>query len=85
MGSGRIVSVIGAVIDVEFPREEVPEVYEALKQREDLGSLTQTYDEKADMWSVGVLLFVILAAYHPFDPQGDASDVAMQSAIRSGV
>ena len=31
MGSGRIVSVIGAVIDVEFPREEVPEVYEALK------------------------------------------------------
>ena len=27
MGSGRIVSVIGAVIDVEFPREEVPEVY----------------------------------------------------------
>ena len=31
MGSGRIVSVIGAVIDVEFPREEVPSVYDALK------------------------------------------------------
>ncbi|MFP6807857.1 MAG: F0F1 ATP synthase subunit beta [Pseudomonadales bacterium] len=30
MGSGRIVQVIGAVIDVEFPREEVPQVYEAL-------------------------------------------------------
>ncbi len=30
MGSGRIVQVIGAVIDVEFPREEVPMVYEAL-------------------------------------------------------
>ena len=30
MGSGRIVSVIGAVIDVEFPREEVPQVYQAL-------------------------------------------------------
>ncbi|MBQ60968.1 MAG: F0F1 ATP synthase subunit beta [Gammaproteobacteria bacterium] len=30
MGSGRIVSVIGAVIDVEFPREEVPKVYDAL-------------------------------------------------------
>ena len=29
MGSGRIVQVIGAVIDVEFPREEVPQVYEA--------------------------------------------------------
>ena len=31
MGSGKIVSVIGAVIDVEFPREEVPQVYDALK------------------------------------------------------
>jgi F-type H+-transporting ATPase subunit beta len=31
MGSGQIVSVIGAVIDVEFPREEVPQVYHALK------------------------------------------------------
>ena len=30
MGSGRIVSVIGAVIDVEFPRNEVPKVYDAL-------------------------------------------------------
>jgi F-type H+-transporting ATPase subunit beta len=30
MGSGRIVQVIGAVIDVEFPRNEVPRVYDAL-------------------------------------------------------
>ena len=30
MGSGKIVQVIGAVIDVEFPREEVPRVYDAL-------------------------------------------------------
>ncbi|MAI41578.1 MAG: F0F1 ATP synthase subunit beta [Candidatus Azotimanducaceae bacterium] len=30
MSSGRIVSVIGAVIDVEFPRDEVPQVYDAL-------------------------------------------------------
>ena len=30
MGSGRIVQVIGAVIDVEFPREDVPSVYDAL-------------------------------------------------------
>ena len=31
MSSGRIVQVIGAVIDVEFGREEVPKVYDALK------------------------------------------------------
>ena len=31
MSSGRIVQIIGAVIDVEFPRDEVPQVYDALK------------------------------------------------------
>ncbi|MDE0841590.1 MAG: F0F1 ATP synthase subunit beta [Porticoccaceae bacterium] len=30
MSSGRIVQIIGAVIDVEFPREGVPSVYDAL-------------------------------------------------------
>jgi F-type H+-transporting ATPase subunit beta len=31
MSSGRIVQIIGAVIDVEFPRDAVPSVYDALK------------------------------------------------------
>jgi len=30
MSSGRIVQIIGAVIDVQFPREEVPRIYDAL-------------------------------------------------------
>ncbi len=30
MSSGRIVQIIGAVIDVEFPRDAVPQVYDAL-------------------------------------------------------
>ena len=30
MSSGRIVQIIGAVIDVQFPREDVPRVYSAL-------------------------------------------------------
>ena len=30
MSSGRIVQIIGAVIDVEFPRDGVPRVYDAL-------------------------------------------------------
>jgi F-type H+-transporting ATPase subunit beta len=34
MSSGRIVQIIGAVIDVEFPREDVPKVYDALKVTE---------------------------------------------------
>ncbi|HTV80738.1 MAG TPA: F0F1 ATP synthase subunit beta, partial [Steroidobacteraceae bacterium] len=28
---GKITQIIGAVIDVEFPREHIPEVYEALQ------------------------------------------------------
>ena len=31
MSSGRIVQIIGAVIDVEFQREDVPKVYDALR------------------------------------------------------
>ena len=31
MSSGKVVQIIGAVIDVEFPRDTVPKVYDALK------------------------------------------------------
>ena len=31
MATGNITQIIGAVIDVEFPRESVPKVYEALR------------------------------------------------------
>ena len=31
MSSGNIVEIIGAVVDVEFPRGSVPKVYDALK------------------------------------------------------
>ena len=38
MSSGKIVQVIGAVVDAEFPRDAIPNVYDALKL--DDGSLT---------------------------------------------
>jgi len=31
MSQGKVVQIIGAVVDVEFPRESVPKVYDALK------------------------------------------------------
>jgi len=31
MSQGKIVQIIGAVVDVEFPRESLPKVYDALK------------------------------------------------------
>ena len=37
---------------------------------------------EADMWSVGVLLFILLCDAHPFDRQGIATDEEMQHTIR---
>lgn len=39
MSSGKIVQIIGAVVDVEFPRDAVPKIYDALKLV-DAGGLT---------------------------------------------
>src|SRR5260370_25242221 len=33
-GEGRITQIIGAVIDVEFPRESIPHIYEALRLKD---------------------------------------------------
>ena len=30
MSNGKVVQVIGAVVDVEFPRGEIPKIYDAL-------------------------------------------------------
>mmetsp|Transcript_6046 Transcript_6046/g.15437 ORF Transcript_6046/g.15437 Transcript_6046/m.15437 type:complete len:442 (-) Transcript_6046:77-1402(-) len=35
------------------------------------------YGAKVDVWSLGVILFVLLAAYHPFDKYGQADEDAM--------
>ena len=32
MANGKVVQIIGAVVDVEFPREDMPKVYDALTQ-----------------------------------------------------
>jgi F-type H+-transporting ATPase subunit beta len=47
MSIGKIVQVIGAVIDVEFPREEIPKVYEALKV-EDVGLTLEVQQQLGD-------------------------------------
>ena len=40
MSQGRIVQIIGAVVDVEFPRNFVPKIYDALKANENALGLT---------------------------------------------
>src|ERR1700691_4254960 len=34
MAMGKITQIIGAVVDVEFPREAVPKIYEALRLKD---------------------------------------------------
>jgi len=34
MSTGQVVQVIGAVVDAEFPRDQLPKVYDALKAEE---------------------------------------------------
>ena len=35
MSIGQIVQVIGAVVDIEFPRDAMPKIYEALVLKND--------------------------------------------------
>ena len=34
MSQGKVVQIIGAVVDIEFPQDSVPNVYDALKVTE---------------------------------------------------
>lgn len=45
---------------------------------------TSLYTNKVDTWSLGVILYVILAAYHPFDPYGRDSDSVIWERIVRG-
>ena len=31
----------------------------------------QGYGLPYDMWSFGVIMFIVLSGFHPFDPEGD--------------
>ncbi|TVP92194.1 MAG: F0F1 ATP synthase subunit beta [Pseudomonadaceae bacterium] len=48
MSSGRIVQIIGAVIDVEFSREDVPKVYDALQVAGEQGLTLEVQQQLGD-------------------------------------
>ncbi len=36
MAKGKVVQIIGTVVDVEFPQEELPAIYNALEIKQDI-------------------------------------------------
>ena len=42
MNQGKIVQCIGAVVDIEFPRDQMPKVYDALTLQADAGSIVES-------------------------------------------
>ena len=60
--NGRVVRVIGAVVDVEFPRGELPELYNALQTNIELEAVAKTITlEVAQFLSDGLVRTIAMA------------------------
>ena len=42
----------------------------------------EEYGPEVDLWALGVIMFILLAGYHPFDPDSSADDSVLERRVR---
>ena len=79
MSSGKIVQIIGAVVDVEFPRSDVPKVYDALNV-DNLGLTLEVQQQLGD----GVVRAIAMGSTEGLTRGAEASNTGAPISVPVG-
>ena len=44
----------------------------------------KTYGPQVDVWALGIISYILLAGFHPFDPEAILDDDLLERAIKKG-
>ena len=61
-----------------------PEINVAQSKFQSNTIIPKSYTSKVDIWSFGILIYMMLVNFHPFDPFGNLLDVDIWNRIQKG-
>ncbi|TMW63812.1 hypothetical protein Poli38472_002753 [Pythium oligandrum] len=64
--------------------EVLRDMQKSIDPADEPGATTSAFNPKSDVWSVGIVLYVLLSAIHPFDPDGRHTKDQMVQKILQG-